>query len=177
MIMSRKWAMPNKKTFSIKPIKNLIKSRLGYNLRIVDPFANECSIRSIIDESCEYISNDLNTKYNTDYHMNALEFLKTFKDNSVDLVLYDPPYSPRQIKECYNNIGRNVTQVDTQSNFWGDIKNEISRILKNNGTCISFGWNSGGIGKTKGFVIDEILLVAHGGNHNDTICTVDKKII
>ena len=30
-------------------------------------------------------------------------------------------------------------------------------------------------GKTKGFEIIEILLVAHGGWHNDTICTVDYK--
>jgi len=39
---------------------------------------------------------------------------------------------------------------------------------------ISFGWNSGGIGKTNGFEILEILLVAHGA-HNDTICTVERK--
>lgn len=41
---------------------------------------------------------------------------------------------------------------------------------------ISFGWNSGGIGKKYGFEIAEILMVAHGGWHNDTICTVEMKL-
>ena len=41
---------------------------------------------------------------------------------------------------------------------------------------ITFGWNSGGIGKKYGFEIKKILLVAHGGWHNDTICTLEIKI-
>ena len=55
-------------------------------------------------------------------------------------------------------------------------KKEISRIVKKGGYVLTFGWNSGGIGKTKGFEIVEILIVAHGGWHNDTIVTVEKKI-
>ena len=64
----------------------------------------------------------------------------------------------------------------TQSSFWGNLKKEIARVVKPNGIVISFGWNSNGIGKTKGFEIIEILLVSHGGNHNDTICVVERKI-
>ncbi len=30
-------------------------------------------------------------------------------------------------------------------------------------------------GITRGFTIEEILLVAHGGVHNDTICVVERK--
>jgi len=59
----------------------------------------------------------------------------------------------------------------------GNLKKEIARIIKNDGIVISFAWNSNGIGKTKGFEIIEILMVSHGGNHNDTICTVERKII
>lgn len=44
------------------------------------------------------------------------------------------------------------------------------------GKVISFGWNSCGIGKTRGFEIERILIVCHGGHHNDTICTVEKKV-
>lgn len=47
--------------------------------------------------------------------------------------------------------------------------------IKPNGLAISCGWNSGGFGKMLGFEIVEILLVAHGGNHNDTIVTVERK--
>lgn len=64
----------------------------------------------------------------------------------------------------------------TQSSFWGNLKKEISRITKEEGIVISFGWNSCGIGKTNGFEIIEILMVSHGGWHNDTIITVERKI-
>ena len=36
-------------------------------------------------------------------------------------------------------------------------------------------WNSGGIGKKLGFEAQEILMVHHGGWHNDTIVTVEIK--
>lgn len=65
----------------------------------------------------------------------------------------------------------------TQASYWSRMKDEIARILSPEGLCISFGWNSNGIGKKRGFEILEILLVAHGGAHNDTICMVEKKII
>lgn len=46
---------------------------------------------------------------------------------------------------------------------------------KKDGVVITCGWNSSGIGKVNGFRIVEILLVPHGGWHNDTIITVEKK--
>ena len=54
-------------------------------------------------------------------------------------------------------------------------KKQISRIVKYNGVVITCGWNSGGIGKKYGFEIEEILLVPHGGWHNDTIVVVERK--
>jgi hypothetical protein len=44
------------------------------------------------------------------------------------------------------------------------------------GKCITLAWNFQGTGKGLGFEI-RILLVAHGGNRNDTIVTVDRKSI
>jgi modification methylase mvaI len=165
-IIERKWAMPNKNTFSIKPIKELILDELTDGIWI-DPFANSNKLATI--------TNDLNAEYDTDYHMDALDFLKLFPDNSIDGILYDPPYSPRQVSECYNNVGLSVTWDTTKSSFWSNHKREISRILKLNGKVITFGWNSGGIGASNGFSIKRILLVPHGGWHNDTICTVEIK--
>ena len=107
--------------------------------------------------------------------MDALDFLKMFDTDSVDGVLYDPPYSPRQVSECYNNVGYNVTWDTTKASFWGNHKREISRIVKIGGKVITFGWNSGGIGYKYGFEIQKVLLVPHGGWHNDTICTVEIK--
>ena len=88
----------------------------------------------------------------------------------------DPPYSLRQIKECYNGIG--IQKLDKETTLYGFIKVKeiIARIIKPGGYVISFGWNSGGMGKKRGFEIIEILLVPHGGHHNDTIVTVEQKV-
>lgn len=168
MIIKRTWAMPDSNTFNIKCINKLIHKYYRTSLESVDPFANSNKLATI--------TNDLNPDFNTDYNMDAVDFLKLFKDNSKDFIFYDPPYSLRQVSECYKNVGVAVTQETTQSSWRRKHIDEISRILKPNGIVISFGWNSSGIGKVRGFEIIEILLVAHGGSHNDTICTVEQKL-
>jgi len=167
-LFTRIWEMPNKNTFDIKCIKKLIYKYFKDEYQSIDPFANKNRIAKI--------TNDLDPEMGADYCMDALDFLKQFDDNSIDFVLYDPPYSPRQVSECYKKMGRTVNMQTTQSSFWGNLKKEIARITKPNGIIISFGWNTNGIGKTKGFEILEILIVAHGGQHNDTLCTVERKV-
>ena len=169
--INREWAMPNKNTFSIKPIKDLIERYLKG--KWIDPFAND----SIFKDSL--VTNDLNPDYKTDYNLDALEFLKQFDDNSIDGILFDPPYSIHQIIQVYEGFGK----IKSFSRY----AHEIKRIIKLKGYCISFGWNTNGmpyemkIDKVKhktGFEKHkkEILIVAHGGCHNDTLITVDQKV-
>ena len=161
--------MPNSNTFNIKCIERLIYKYIKDDMLSIDPFANLSKLAKI--------TNDLNPDYNTDFCLDALDFMKTFDDNSVDFVFYDPPYSLRQVSECYKNVGVKVTQETTQSSWRSKHINEIKRILKPNGIVMCFGWNSNGVGKVRGFEIIEILLIAHGGGHNDTIVTVERKFI
>ena len=165
--IERVWAMPNRNTFRVPPIKALLDEEVNLSRYWIDPFANQNKLATV--------TNDLSMDYDTDYHMDALEFLKMFPDNSVDGVLYDPPYSPRQVSECYRGVGRNVTGETTRASFWGNQKREIARIVKTGGKVITFGWNSGGVGRKYGFQLRRILLVPHGGWHNDTICVVEVK--
>lgn len=167
LVINRTWAMPNGNTFSIKPISALVDRYLKGCEVTIDPFARGSKKAKI--------TNDLDAEFNTSYNMDALEFLKSFKDGSVDAVLFDPPYSPTQISECYKKLKLSVNMQTTQSSFWGNCKYEIGRILRPKGICITFGWNSGGIGKSNGMFIQEILMVAHGSWHNDTICTVEAR--
>ena len=167
--ITRAWAMPNHSTFEVEPIARLIGRYIGEG-RWVDPFART----SRFSRFCE-ATNDLNTDMPTTHHMEALDFLRLFDEASLDGVLFDPPYSPRQISECYQQAGRAVHTEDTQSSFYGDRKREVARIVKPGGIAISFGWNSGGIGERNGFDMVEVLIVAHGGAHNDTIVTVERK--
>lgn len=169
MIMNREWAMPNSNTFTISPIKKLLERYTkGKDKVIVDPFANDCKIGTI--------TNDLNSKFDTTYHLDALDFLKLLDDESADIVLYDPPYSLRQVKECYEGVGITVTAEHTKSSWRAKHLDEIARILKPNGICMCFGWNTNGVGKKRGFEMIEILVVAHGGSKNDTLCTVERKL-
>lgn len=165
--------MPNSRTFAIKPIKEFVLKYINqYPDRarvVVDPFANDCKYGTI--------TNDLNPKFETTYHLDALDFLKLIPTETADVVLYDPPYSLRQVKECYEGVGITVTAEHTKSSWRAKHLDEIKRILKPNGVCLCFGWNSNGVGKTRGFKMEEILLVAHGGSKNDTICTAERKII
>ena len=56
------------------------------------------------------------------------------------------------------------------------MKDRLDQLLKPNGIAICCGWNSAGFGRERGYEFIEILLVAHGGAHNDTIVTVERKI-
>jgi len=166
MKITRTWAMPSKYTFQIKPIKELLQEEINLGLWI-DPFSGGSNLATV--------TNDLNPKIQADYHLTAQAFLERFKDREVDGVLYDPPYSVRQVSECYKKFGLTVTQETTRADWWTKHKIEIARVVKPGGKVISFGWNSGGIGKKLSFEIIRILLVPHGGIHHDTICVVEQK--
>lgn len=167
MKIERIWAMPNKWTFTIKPIKELLEEEVSGEL-VVDPFAGL--------NSPARIKNDLNEKMDAGYHMDALEFLKRLQTGTADVVLFVPPYSITQAKQCYEGYGMEFLKIKpTSMKYWGNCKNEIARILKKNGKAICFGWTSMGIGKNRGFEMTRILLVPHGGSKNDTICTVEIK--
>ena len=126
--MTRKWSMPNSRTFQIKPIIELI-GKYAHGI-IVDPFANNNKLATI--------TNDLDPSCDTNYHMDATDFLKSLPDASVDTVLYDPPYSPRQVSECYKKFDMTVNMNTTQGSYWSKQKEQISRILKPGGGMYYF---------------------------------------
>ena len=142
MKIDRIWAMPNKWTFTIKPIRDLLSQEVGVGMFInglwCDPFAGEYSPAQI--------TNDLNPKRNAKFHKEALDFLREQPSERYDGTLFDPPYSPRQVKECYENIGEKTVADNTRMDFWSKCKDEIARILKPDGKAICFGWNSMGLG-------------------------------
>jgi hypothetical protein len=168
MEIERIWSMPNRWTFDIDPIRKLIleeKTRGTW----IDPFAGHNEFAQI--------TNDLNPDAPAQNHMDALDFLKMQQDDSMDGAFFDPPYSPRQVSECYKSVGRKVDGTTTQASFWSLLKDEIMRIVKPSGKVICCGWNSMGMGASRGFKMTRILMVPHGGNHNDTIVTVEIKTV
>jgi len=171
MEFSRKWAMPDGETFSIKPVARFIHKYSHTDKISIDPFARNSNMATY--------NNDLNPETSAEYHEDVLLFLKRMKtmEVSADLVLFDPPYSLRQMKEIYNGIGIDKLSIgDTQRlGSWTKERDVIGDIISNDGIVLSFGWNSNGMGKVRGFEIVEIVLVSHGGAHNDTICIAERK--
>lgn len=166
MNINRVWQMPNSDTFQVKPIGDFVRKYLADSHYSVDPFARNCDWADK--------TNDLNPDTSAEFHMEAAKFLEGVAGNP-DLVILDPPYSLRQAKEYYNGIGINFTQRDGQIvGRWKEVKDEIGAKLAPGGIVLSFGWNSVGMGIERGFEIMEILLVCHGGGHNDTICMAEK---
>ncbi len=163
--------MPNKQTFKIGPIKDLIERHLTDKGKgWVDPFCGK-------SKYCEF-QNDINPD-NSDKQTEAMQFIKQIKKNSVSGYLIDPPYSLNQLKTLYEDYteGKGLYCVRPDSMiYWSRFKDLVASQIKMGGICISFGWNSMGLGISRGFEQVEVLLVPHGGSRNDTIVVVERKI-
>lgn len=154
--IEKAWAMASKNTFSIPPIAKLINDELHpwLGIKTLEPFPFESKI-------------------------DCFDYFKQFKDESMVYGLIDPEYSLRQRSEHYKKnkcyLKDKTAGWHTSSGWTSAVKDEVARIIKPGGRTITFGWNSSGIGLKRGFVQTRILIVCHGGDHNDTICVVEEK--
>jgi hypothetical protein len=171
VFFSRDWAMPSGDTFSVRPIGEFVKRYIRRSKLSIDPFARNNELATL--------RNDINPSTSAAYHMDAEAFLVEMRNDHegrIDLAILDPPYSPRQVSECYREAGLTVGMKDTQNAaLYSRVRAALLPLLAPNATVLSFGWNSAGMGKQSGFRIVEILLVAHGGAHNDTICIAETR--
>lgn len=166
---SRHWGMPSADTFDCEPIKGFVQRYLLKSKVSIDPFAR--------NRRWFTYTNDLNPDTLADYHMEANDFLETLSKASVrgDLGIMDPPYSLTQVSRSYQEIGLKFKGSENPTGGFPNVKDLMSDLIIDNGFCLSFGWNSSGLGVNRGFDIVECLIVCHGGNHNDTICIAERK--
>jgi len=166
---SWRWCMPSPDTLSMDPARAVVDKYAANASVIVDPFARNCRIGTH--------TNDLNPNTSAQYHMHADDFLRMLADDGVraDLVIFDPPYSPRQVSECYADAGLRAGMQDTQTaRLKKRCRAAIGRLIRPGGHVISFGWNTTGMGT--GYARKEIIALCHGGDHNDTLITVDMAV-
>jgi hypothetical protein len=167
MIITRHQAPPNRWTFTIAPIRALVARYVGNGQGWVDPFAGM--------HSPAELTNDLNPCMPARYHLFADQFCENICTGCYRGVLFDPPYSYRQITEHYARLGLKATALDTSNRFYNKVMNAICDRIEPGGYAISFGWNTNGFGPNRGFEPIEILIVAHAQHHNDTLVTVERK--
>jgi hypothetical protein len=157
------WSMPNRWTFQMPCVGAFVARHMHGLGIIVDPFAGQSGFATH--------RNDIAIS-----KRDSREWLDELIGQGLqaDGVLFDPPYSPRQIAECYKAVGRQVTGSDTQNAvLYAEIRTRLNTLLKPGGVALSFGWQSSGFGKK--YQTEEIMLVRHGGAHNDTICVAQRK--
>lgn len=148
----------------------------GYQeINACDPFARE----SFTTLEPSFITNDLNEMMPTDYHLEFADFAEMMSEQKqeFDLVFFDPPYSLRQLKDCYDNIGYQLEQWQTQKP-WSKGKDILAPLIKPGGYVISFGWHSHGFGTHRGFAKKAVYLFQSMGREEryDTIMTIERKV-
>ena len=174
-------AHPFENTYVTKLINSVI-NKLNFALdfprtiRICDPFSNNKTERK---QGTSIITNDLNPEFNADYCLDANDFGEEMEraGKSFDLILFDPPYSLRQLKDCYEGVGKNLPHWQTQ-NMWGRAKDALAQCVMPGGYVISFGWSSHGFGPSRGFEKQEVHNLQQAGKdgrYNIQI-VIEKKI-
>jgi hypothetical protein len=162
--------MPNSETFSIPQIGDFVNRYLSDSEVSIDPFAR--------NKRWATYTNDLNPETAAEHHLEAEVFLQMLVDRGVraDLVILDPPYSPRQVRDCYQGIGLSVSMQDTQVCAARKRRRAlVDRLVVIGGVVLHFGWDSNGMG-VDDWQIEEIMLVAHGSANHDTICMAQRRI-
>ncbi len=162
--------MPNADTFKMKPVSDLLDVTLGARAETVDPFSRT-SMRA-------KWRNDLDPSFGHEFSLDAVDFAAelTRRNVRLDGVYFDPPYSPRQISECYRGVGRTVGTAETQSGaLYSSVRDLLSPLCNVGTVAVSFGWNTAGFGLERGWALLEVMLLCHGSAHNDTIIVVEQK--
>jgi hypothetical protein len=167
---SREWAMPSADTFDVPPIRDFVQKYLTESAVSCDPFAR--------NKRWATYTNDINPATAAEHHMDAEAFLRQLAADGVkcDLAIIDPPYSPRQMSECYQAVGLAVGRNGTQNSaLYARVRDALVDVLADDAIVLSFGWNSAGMGVSRGFDLIECVVVCHGAAHNDTICIAEAR--
>lgn len=151
---------PNKWTFQPPKIRRLVEKELEG--RVLNLFAGKTKLK----HRGEIVRNDLDESIDADHHFDAMEVDEHFNREEFDTVILDPPYTLRKSREKY------------QGKYKGKftkIKEKVVPLVRPGGKVITFGYSSTGMSKKRGFEKEKIYLINHLGDHNDTICVVERK--
>ncbi len=167
MIIRRVWQMPNKYTFTIPAIKELVDRYVGDGLGWADPFAG-------MNSPAEY-TNDLNPDSPAKSHKDAFDYVDDLHDG-LKGVIFDPPYSIGQVKRSYDSFGLKSRFAQDPSGSYKIVKDKLAKKVINGGLVICCGWDGNGFGLERGFDMIEFLVVPHGACHHATLVSVERKV-
>jgi predicted methyltransferase len=134
---------------------------------ILDLFARQCPWGTIRND----LNNEFLKKGFTNVCKDALQLTKEFKNEEVDIVLLDPPFSTRQATDKYDEVGR--ASLYTDPAYMSELGKQCFRILSNGGVIVKAGYNSNP--PAQGLTLRAIMLSRYGASRNDVIFTVWQK--
>jgi hypothetical protein len=152
----------NKYTFSVRPIREWVEEECeGKTLNL---FAGKTKLD--VDE----VRVDKDITMNADYYVDAYDFVIDCcrDDVKFNTIILDPPYSYRKSMEMYNN---------NKVSSFKKLKDLLPSILNDGGKIITFGYHSISMGHGRGFILEKIVVLSHGGAIHDTIISVERRLL
>lgn len=122
----------NRYTFSNKRIREWVEENCSG--LVLNLFAGETKLN--VNE----VRNDIREDVNADFHKDALLFVNEWTGDKFDTIVLDPPYSYRKSMEMY--AGKITSPFNA-------LKDSLCKIIKNNGSVITFGYHSVNMGKNE----------------------------
>lgn len=141
---------------------------------MIDPFARE----AFTNDYPNFITNDLNPEFNCNYNLEFLDFAQLVEfPSGIDMIVFDPPYNLRMLKDHYDGIGKDLKRWQTW-NMWGEGKDVLARRMNLGSYAISFGFTSAGFGTYRGFEKIEIHILEQVAREDrySLFMVVEKKV-
>jgi hypothetical protein len=91
---------------------------------------------------------------------------------ALDGILFNPPITFAQAAAYHRTMQRGW---DGRSSWWSGMKDKVASLIREGGKCVSISWDSTGLGISRGFIMERLLIVNHGGHWHDSIVTVERK--
>ena len=129
---------------------------------IADPFARDCRLAKY--------TNDLDPNTQATNHLEALDFLSSFDRDSLDLVIFDPPFSERQTHDKYDGFGINL--YASNGVLMSDCHKAADLSIKPGGHLLKFGYNCNTWSHNFDLVALWIVQKTHKNHNNSTIVSL-----
>jgi 23S rRNA G2069 N7-methylase RlmK/C1962 C5-methylase RlmI len=147
----------NRYTFSVRAIRQWVEQTCEG--RVLNLFAGTTKLS--LDET----RNDLDPDMPAEYHLDALDFLRSWPGEKFNTILLDPPYAFRKSMELYKGI---ICSPFRQ------LKDALPDCLEPGGLVITFGYHSVVMGRNRNFQTERLAMFSHGGAIHDTIASAER---
>jgi hypothetical protein len=149
--LERTWAMPKRDILHISPVNKFLLEEMGAGYWLTDLFTDAGNM--------------------VDRHV--MDILSYYQPESMDGVILNPPTTFAQVAAYQKRHG---VKWDGRASWWSVLKDEGNRIVVPGGRVICVSWDSNGMGMSRGYRMDRILMVSHGSHWHDSIVTSETKV-